>query len=253
MPTFANTINGNEILAKRSQCDYAGADIQTTYATKSEVTTSLATKQDTISDLATIRSGAALGATAVQDANYVHTDNNFTNADVTKLSGIEAGAEANVQSNWAESDNTSDAYIQNKPGQTNLVAGQNITIVDDIQNNTVTISSSGSAQVQADWSESDTTDPAYIKNKPDLSVYATQTALTNGLASKQDTISDLATIRSGAQAGATAVQPSSLATVATSGNYSDLTSKPTEMPIVAGNGISITVVNNQIVISATGA
>ena len=38
MPTtFANTINGNEILAKRSQCDYAGNEIQTTYATKTEL------------------------------------------------------------------------------------------------------------------------------------------------------------------------------------------------------------------------
>jgi Cu/Ag efflux protein CusF len=32
----------------------------------------------------------------VSDANYVHTDNNFTNADVTKLSGIASGAEVNV-------------------------------------------------------------------------------------------------------------------------------------------------------------
>lgn len=45
--------------------------------------------------------------------------------------------------------------------------------------------------------------------------------------SKQDTISDLATIRSGASAGATAVQPSDLATVATSGSYNDLANKPT--------------------------
>ena len=37
MPTFANTIDNNEILAKRSQCDYAGNDLQTTYATKSEL------------------------------------------------------------------------------------------------------------------------------------------------------------------------------------------------------------------------
>ena len=66
MPTFANTIDNNEILAKRSQCDYAGNDIQTTYATKVEVTTGLSGKQDTISDLSSIRAGAALGATAVQ-------------------------------------------------------------------------------------------------------------------------------------------------------------------------------------------
>lgn len=45
--------------------------------------------------------------------------------------------------------------------------------------------------------------------------------------SKQDAISDLQTIRSGAAAGATAVQASSLATVATTGSYNDLTNKPT--------------------------
>lgn len=47
------------------------------------------------------------------------------------------------------------------------------------------------------------------------------------LSGKQDTISDLATIRSGAAAGATAVQPVELATVATSGSYNDLLNKPT--------------------------
>ena len=44
---------------------------------------------------------------------------------------------------------------------------------------------------------------------------------------KQDTISNLATIEAGAAAGATAVQPGALATVATSGNYADLSGKPT--------------------------
>lgn len=51
----------------------------------------------------------------VSDASYVHTDNNFTNADATKLSGIEAGAEVNVQANWTQADNTADDYIKNKP------------------------------------------------------------------------------------------------------------------------------------------
>lgn len=128
----------------------------------------LAGKQDVISDLSSIRAGAALGATAVQDPNYVHTDENFTSAEKTKLAGIEAGAEANVQSDWAESDSSSDSFIRNKPGQTSLVAGTNITIVDDAQNNTVTISATGSAQVQADWAETDSTDPSYIQNKPTI-------------------------------------------------------------------------------------
>lgn len=51
-------------------------------------------------------------------------------------------------------------------------------------------------------------------------------AVAEGLATKQDTISDLSTIRSGASAGATAVQPGDLATVATTGSYNDLSNKP---------------------------
>jgi hypothetical protein len=86
-----------------------------TYATQTDLTDGLATKQDVISDLSDIRAGAALGATAVQDQDYVHTDNNFTDADVTKLSGIEAGAEVNVQADWSESDSTSDSFVRNKP------------------------------------------------------------------------------------------------------------------------------------------
>lgn len=64
---------------------------------------------------------------------------------------------------------------------------------------------------------------------------SSQTDLQNALDAKQNVISDLATIRSGAAAGATAVQPSSLASVATSGSYNDLSNKPT-IPKV-GNAI----------------
>ena len=51
----------------------------------------------------------------VSDANYVHTDNNFTTALKNKLNGIATGAEANVQSDWNITDTTSDAFIKNKP------------------------------------------------------------------------------------------------------------------------------------------
>lgn len=51
----------------------------------------------------------------VSDVNYVHTDNNFTTTEKNKLAGIAAGAEVNVQSDWNVTDNTSDAYIKNKP------------------------------------------------------------------------------------------------------------------------------------------
>lgn len=178
------------------------------YATASGMETALAGKQDVISDLETIRSGAEAGSTAVQpgdlaqvattgsytslsntpqnivqDASYVHTDNNFSNADKSKLDGIAAGAEVNIQSDWLEADSSSDAFIKNKP-----------TIP--------------AAQISSDWNA--VSGVAQILNKPDLSAYATDSELSDGLATKQNVISDLDTIRSGAAAGATAAQPSDL-------------------------------------------
>ena len=44
--------------------------------------------------------------------------NDFTNALKTKLDGIAAGAEVNVQSDWNVTDTASDAYIKNKPSIT---------------------------------------------------------------------------------------------------------------------------------------
>ena len=63
--------------------------------------------------------GAALSTftrvSPVFDANYVHTDNNFTAALLAKLNGIEAGAEVNVQADWNTSNPSSDSFIKNKP------------------------------------------------------------------------------------------------------------------------------------------
>lgn len=70
-------------------------------------------------------------------------------------------------------------------------------------------------------SETDPTVPSYVKNISQANI----TSWNN----KQNSISDLSTIRSGASAGATAVQPSDLATVATSGSYNDLSNKPSEV------------------------
>ena len=132
----------------------------------------------------------------VQDANYVHTDNNFTNADATKLSGIEANAEVNVQANWNETDTSSDAYIQNKPQ--NLVQDASYVHTDNNFTNADATKLSGieagaEVNVQSDWSEADSSSDAYIQNKPDLSIYA---------------------------------QSANLATVATTGDYDDLVNKP---------------------------
>lgn len=65
--------------------------------------------------------------------------------------------------------------------------------------------------------------------------------LASALNAKQDVISNLATIESGAAAGATAVQPGDLATVATTGDYDDLLNKPT-IPTV--NNATLTIQKN---------
>jgi len=51
----------------------------------------------------------------VDDANYVHTDNNYTTTEKTKLAGIDDGAEANVQVDWSQTTTTADDFIKNKP------------------------------------------------------------------------------------------------------------------------------------------
>lgn len=74
----------------------------------------------------------------VTDANYVHTDNNFTTTLKNKLNGIAAGAEANVQSDWSVTNTSSDAFIKNKPTKvsdfTNDSGFQNATQVQDAIN-----------------------------------------------------------------------------------------------------------------------
>lgn len=137
---------------------------------------------------------------------------------------ISATAAPQEQSDWTETDTSDVSYIKHKPSTKPVVAGENVTITEGT--NSFIISANANSQVQADWDENDSSDPSYIQHKPNLSVYATDSELTSGLATKQDTISDLSTIRSGAAAGATAIQPSDLATVATTGDYDDLTDKP---------------------------
>ena len=75
---------------------------------------------------------------AVADANYVHTDNNYTSTEKSKLAGIASGAEVNVQADWNVTDTASDAFIKNKPTIPTIteeifVATYNSTTYADVQ------------------------------------------------------------------------------------------------------------------------
>lgn len=102
----------------------------------------------------------------VSDANYVHTDNNFTTSLKDKLNGIATGAEVNVQSDWNITDTSSDAFIKNKPSIP--------TKTSDITNDSGFITS---AAVPTKTSEL-TNDSGFITNQVNnLANYYDQTAI----------------------------------------------------------------------------
>ena len=100
-----------------------GSDVATFTANASSNVTANVTVPTTTSELTN-------NSDFVSDASYVHTDNNFTTAEKTKLSGIESGAEVNVQSDWNQTDNTKDDYIKNKPSSEVKTATDTFTTVN---------------------------------------------------------------------------------------------------------------------------
>jgi hypothetical protein len=81
----------------------------TAYATSAQ-----GTKADSALQPANIGvSVQSYNANTVIDSAYVHTDNNYTTAEKSKLAGIESGAEVNVNADWNAT--TGDAAILNKP------------------------------------------------------------------------------------------------------------------------------------------
>jgi len=134
-------------------------------------------------------------AGAIFDNDYTHTDNNFTDDYKAKLNGIEAGAKVNVQSDWNEDSSTSDAFIKNKPSFT--PTDNNFT--DALKDKLEGIQNNAQVNVQPDWNQTNSSADDYIKNKPSLAAVAT-TGSYNSLRNKPELFS---------------------------GDYTDLTNKPT--------------------------
>lgn len=107
------------------------------------------------------------------------SENDFTNALKTKLDGIEAGAEANVQADWSQTNTGADDYIKNKPTDATTTTAGLMSAADKTKLNG--IAAGAEVNVQADWNEADSSADDYIKNKP-----STATSSTNGLMSSAD-------------------------------------------------------------------
>lgn len=209
----------------------------TSYVTRitDALQTSLDGKQDVISDLATIRSGAEAGATAVQPNDLATVATTGAYSDLT--------GKPTVPTKTSELTNDSGFLTQHQDisGKANIADLGTAAAADTTDFATAAQGAKADTALQSgDNVSALTNDAGYLtahQSLTDLGITATSTELnyTDGvtgaiqtqLDGKQATISDLATIRSGASAGATAVQPGDLATVATTGAYSDLSSTPT--------------------------
>ena len=119
-------------------------------------------------------------------------------ADKTKLDGIDAGAEANVQVDWGAT--AGDAFIRNKPTIPNVPntpgaetdeRNYNLRVGTDgvasWQQDTGGGTSAGEENVQTDWDETDTASDAYLLNKPSIpTIPGVATQSQNGLMSSID-------------------------------------------------------------------
>lgn len=126
-------------------------------------------------------------------------------ADIPDVSGF-IGADVNNLTNYYDKD-TIDAALAEK--QATLTAGENISITDltisatDTTYSVATTSADGlmsaadkakldgiaataEVNVQADWSQTNSEADDYIRNKPDLTVYAESVAVTTALSGKVD-------------------------------------------------------------------
>ncbi len=230
-----------------------------------------------------ITSTNKLASDLVDDTNQTHKF--VTAAQITKLNGIAAGAEVNQNAFSNVKVGTTTVAADAKTDTLELVAGSNVTLTPDATNDKVTIAATNTTysdattsahglmsaadktklngiaagaevNVQADWEQTTTTADDYIKNKPTLAAVATSGSY-NDLSNKptiptvnnatltiQKNGTTVKTFTANASSNVTAnitvptktsditndsdfVASGDLATVATSGSYNDLSNKPT--------------------------
>lgn len=196
------------------------------YVTETEMGSELSKKQNTISDLDTIRSGAAKGATAIQS----HQDISHL-ASKTEVSNAQTAAQQYA-------DNAVAALVNGAPEALDTLDELAAALQDNKDIVTVLTDSIGTKlskdEASANYllktvAETDylskvdavanyqpkgnylTEVPAEYVTDTELTAkgYATTSAMNTALAKKQDTITDLTTIRQGATLGATALQSES--------------------------------------------
>ena len=189
--------------------------------------------------------------------------NDKNNRQLVVFGAPQGGSSTQIQSDWAQTDNTKVDYIKNKPTIPDAVSGTN----DGTNWTSLTIGSvtknipsgGGAAQIQSDWTQTDNTQVDYIKNKPSLATVATSgsysdlsntptipdavsgvndntnwTSLTIGSVTKGIPAAQVNADWNSSSGVSQILNKPSLATVATSGSYSDLSNTPSIPDAVSG-------------------
>ena len=188
-----------------------------------------------------ITSTNKLASDLVDDTNQTHKF--MTSAEKTKLSGIAAGAEVNVQSDWNQTTTTADDYIKNKPTLATVATSgsyndlSNKPTIPTVNNATLTIQKNG------------TTVKTFTANaSSNVTANITVPTKTSDLTNDSGFLDSVAW-------GDVTGKPT-FATVATSGSYNDLTNKPTIPAAItvdsALSNSSTNPVENQVITSALG-
>lgn len=233
-----NTINGKKVFVVADNTLQSGweqwSDAQVEYWID-QIESQLDGKQPTISDLSTIRSGAAAGATAYQKPSTGIPATDLSSAVQSTLGDV-SDIEALIPTQATSSNQLADKDFVNSSISTStaefrgtftsqsameaVTADENdyaFLVTTDSDGNTIynRYKYSGSAWAfeyalnnssftAAQWTAIQSGITSALVSK--LSALPTNSELNTSLAGKQDTISDLSTIRSGAAAGATALQ-----------------------------------------------
>lgn len=184
-PNESTLIAGDNISIVASGDDYvisaSGTDLSD-YATHTEVNNVSGTIINTVNAVSsTLDNKIDAVSGAIPDVSSFATRN--------EVNGVSGVLESEIQIVSAAIPDISD--LVDTSTLTN-VSGNIITTVNNVSsvlNNNIesasgdlveliaTVSSEIPEQVQSNWNETDTSDPSYIQNKPDLSVYATNTDL----------------------------------------------------------------------------
>ena len=153
------------------------------------VTKALKEKQDTIPDLATIRSGAAKGATAIQEHQDISgkQDKLVSGQNIKTINGksilgsgnivIEGGSGGSVDLTGYATEDYVDSKVDKKVDK---VDGKGLSANDYTNNDKqklAGIAAGAEKNVQSDWNVSDSSSDAFIKNKPTIPAAVTETTV----------------------------------------------------------------------------